>query len=1299
MLTLRIFISSTFNDFTLERNALHRTVFPKAALLCHQHGCAFQAIDLRWGISQQDSQDYSTLGICLNEIDRCQRVTPRPNFIFLAGERYGWRPLPQRIDRATFQRILSALPAQQQDMLKTAYAEDDNDVPASYAFIAIPKNTTEDALRGMLLAAAQTLSLNQQERLSLFASATHRELMARLRLPDFAGGSICAVRQLQGVPPQETARYYDTLSDGRRDEKAYEQALRLRDDVAALSKNPIRYTLNLSAPESDRDAELNRFCDAVYAQIEAHVRQEMAKTGANELSDEIGYHHGKMDDYHRLFAGREADLKRALNAPALAFPRKSLFAHRKTEAAKPLFILGGPGGGKSSLMAELASRTALSGAANVVMRFIGATAASADVKNLLYGVCAELGAEKTLTAQQVAAFDAQAFLSAYTAGKGKPAVVFLDGVENAGKPRTLLRALLAKTPPSPDVRLVLSMDEGQYAQMKAEIAAAHDCLNLSPLSTDDAKAILEKTLSLAGRTLTAPQRGRLLELFSASPDAAYLSILASHALTWRSGEAVAGAYPSAERYISAAFEGLLSRRHFNPVVTRRMVGYLLCARAGLSDDELLSVLSRDRDVLKEFLHGSFHLSPGMETGIRSYLNGVGITQEPVEWLHGAADLDGLIDALYAASEPPVLPYAYFSRIQYELQPYLKETLCEGARVYSLNGQRVKDAAERFVAGEDFQLLHSRLAAYFAADPKTLTLSYLGANLAGLITKESMRSFLRSRVAYELPYQHLQAQEYDKLEAFLADEINMSFLLDWNMAELCSIWAELENASAHTIANTYRNILNKARKALEEGRPYNDNEGRTLSALMGARGGYAQELQLLSRARMGGAAGAGEPTEETAGASEAEYMMAQSYLDKGEYEKALAFTTEALPRYQNMVSIGHHDMLYAQAQALYRLEEYEESRVYFEEMYWLATLLGEKSRIINGLKWRATCAKVLGEKEKSLELYHELETLCDDSDDKAGLATVYFEMATHAFLYENDFDGAFALMDKATEIITALGNRSWLVTVHGTRINMYYTIQRFDRVHEILQDYVEALQANDPGAVVPCGILVPYFACTTYARDKQPVMLFAMETYVFLEQVGNLSAALNRLPAHAHAALMACAYDAALALLPAPLRYVVEHRPANLDFFLEAMDYGIAQAFAPESPESQAVLADASALADQKRSGAALNDKQNQTLSRTVSMLCFMMYDIGSIHDAVRESGGAEGLRNTMVAYITLARSCDERLKQSVSYREYARRRELLEKLNGELPEVCRKAQEAYDNEKGFIKDLAANVAKNSYKAK
>ncbi len=83
--TFRIFVSSTFSDLKAERNALQARVFPRLRELCAGAWRRFQAIDLRWGVSEEASLDQQAMSICLGEIARCQQTSPRPNFIVLLG--------------------------------------------------------------------------------------------------------------------------------------------------------------------------------------------------------------------------------------------------------------------------------------------------------------------------------------------------------------------------------------------------------------------------------------------------------------------------------------------------------------------------------------------------------------------------------------------------------------------------------------------------------------------------------------------------------------------------------------------------------------------------------------------------------------------------------------------------------------------------------------------------------------------------------------------------------------------------------------------------------------------------------------------------------------------------------------------------------------------------------------------------------------------------------------------------------------------------------------------------------------
>lgn len=190
--TFRIFVSSTFSDLKAERNALQQEVFPKLRELCQQHGCRFQAIDLRWGVSEEDALDQQMMKISLDEIVRCQRVTSRPNFIVLLGDRYGWRPLPAEIPATEYEQLQQrVVNAADQALLKAWYRRDDNAVPVVYCLQPRTGDFREHArwqevesrLHSILLQTTQEMT--SDERSKYTASATEQEIVSgALRVAD-----------------------------------------------------------------------------------------------------------------------------------------------------------------------------------------------------------------------------------------------------------------------------------------------------------------------------------------------------------------------------------------------------------------------------------------------------------------------------------------------------------------------------------------------------------------------------------------------------------------------------------------------------------------------------------------------------------------------------------------------------------------------------------------------------------------------------------------------------------------------------------------------------------------------------------------------------------------------------------------------------------------------------------------------------------------------------------------------------------------------------------------------------------
>lgn len=83
---VRIFISSTFVDMHGERDILTRVVLPEIKERAKQRKIKIYEVDLRWGVTEHESQTGQSIQLCLDEVNRCDM------FLGLVGERYGWAP-------------------------------------------------------------------------------------------------------------------------------------------------------------------------------------------------------------------------------------------------------------------------------------------------------------------------------------------------------------------------------------------------------------------------------------------------------------------------------------------------------------------------------------------------------------------------------------------------------------------------------------------------------------------------------------------------------------------------------------------------------------------------------------------------------------------------------------------------------------------------------------------------------------------------------------------------------------------------------------------------------------------------------------------------------------------------------------------------------------------------------------------------------------------------------------------------------------------------------------------------------
>ncbi|XP_041594364.1 telomerase protein component 1 isoform X2 [Vulpes lagopus] len=84
--SVRLFISSTFRDMHGERDLLLRAVLPALQAQAAPRRLGLRAIDLRWGIPEEETRRNRQLEVCLGEVESSQL------FVGILGSRYGYVP-------------------------------------------------------------------------------------------------------------------------------------------------------------------------------------------------------------------------------------------------------------------------------------------------------------------------------------------------------------------------------------------------------------------------------------------------------------------------------------------------------------------------------------------------------------------------------------------------------------------------------------------------------------------------------------------------------------------------------------------------------------------------------------------------------------------------------------------------------------------------------------------------------------------------------------------------------------------------------------------------------------------------------------------------------------------------------------------------------------------------------------------------------------------------------------------------------------------------------------------------------
>jgi hypothetical protein len=818
---IRVFVSSTFSDMKHERNALQADVFPKLEQLCLRNGFQFQAIDLRWGVSTEAALDHRTMRICLEELRRAQEISPEPNFLLLLGDRYGWRPLPEEISQVEFDTLVTAARSggsnqspllgthgkTAEQVLREWYRCDENALlphPAETAPDRAPLNyilqrrtqslgdgrdyactnrdpprdtqdwlDVQEVLWHIINVAFPVARLDQRfehidwpqlveevgdqehpkraipQVVRFQGSATEQEIWCGAMSAANAERHVLAffreIKNCDQFAPVEVKDFFDVTDSGSLDEavaarqRALKEAIRKRLGENATVPIPFsRLTRQNDRLAIDASKEAMReFCEAVESRLRSIIERQFQEYWH-------GTAHGSVER-----ALRELELEQQEHA-RVSRERGSdaFFVGREVEREKirkylssnnpwPLVVHGASGCGKTALLARVVQEA---GAVKSIVRLVGIHPRCSDLRGLLSSLCQELRRRNPCegplpTEIEELRDEFHEHLKAATAER--PLILFLDALDQlteADNGRLLHWLPSGKLPDH--VKLVVSCLSDRsgddpvgtpYTELKRpqRHIPAGNFINLDVLTEVEARSLLfDYWLYKVRRTVSSDQRTRIEQRLTSAAcrQPIYLKLLFEEVRLWHSYDLAPVVGDSVHTLLGQLFDRLSLPTNHGLLLVGRMLGYLAASRHGLAENEILEILFADREYrarLNQAIEQTRHEMPPRATRI---------------------------------------PIAIWSRLRFDLEPYLAERAARGTVVLTFYHRQIGELARtHFLEMSKVHWHpHERLADFFKrkADPAQ--------NLTWRTTTP--------RALEELPYHVAQSANLPRWERTVCDPL-------------------------------------------------------------------------------------------------------------------------------------------------------------------------------------------------------------------------------------------------------------------------------------------------------------------------------------------------------------------------------------------------------------------------------------------------------------------------------------------------------------------------------------------------
>ncbi|UJR33443.1 hypothetical protein I4U23_020888 [Adineta vaga] len=653
----RIFLSSTFSDFKVERNELYRRVFPTIKQRCAQLGYEFQVVDMRWGVSDTADTDHTADIMCMNEIERCIDLSAGLNFIYLIGNRYGYMYVPLEIDQDEFENILTVAREEKienSNLIQKWFLLDQNSLPSKYVYVPITTyykhfeeqsaeqqqekkqwQTEEKSLLKALREAAdkahEKKKISYAQANKYFESITEREIR-RGTMESNSSNVIGVVRDFLNpiVETPADAKFIDSAKN-ERISNAINQ-LKMHSSKVTPPAQFKRFLvpwkpggLNLSKEQSHQQY-IDEFCQFLSTTILQMIENTCKKLSNKTFSPfhEDLLHHGLFcQEKNQFFFGREELLSNV----------HARIETNRRNVSSPLAFIAESGCGKTSFMARLAQDLRVWYPTSAVfIRFLGTSAQSTNIELVIRSLCRQLKLvygtdsdddnededDQSLTfASLVRIFHERLKLLSRKRLKilrkksiPKPLFILLDAIdqfENTSKFSFQFDSWLLRYLPR-DVHIFISfiptIERFNIKDLFLQFIRNDEStlFTIPSLRSIDCENIIRSSLQAHHRQLSSEQYKYLLTTVEHNSKPLYLKLLIDIARTWTSFQDQSLQVTlSLPETIENAVEQLFSRlenRHGKEFI-QYSLAYLVYGLNGISENELEDCLSINDIVLNE----------------------------------------------------------------------------------------------------------------------------------------------------------------------------------------------------------------------------------------------------------------------------------------------------------------------------------------------------------------------------------------------------------------------------------------------------------------------------------------------------------------------------------------------------------------------------------------------------------------------------------------------------------------------------------------------------------------------------